>query len=91
MDGVLDILWDNNAERAATPRYTVIFLRFVGFKNGAQATNQIVGAEALDVHLTDIGFSPQGRKEWMEKLHDEGSVSIERVSMPERLLPIYAN
>jgi hypothetical protein len=91
MEGVLDILWDNNQDRAATPRYTVIFMRLVGFKNGAQATNQIVGTEALEAHLEDIGFTPQRIKQWVGRLHDEGSVSIAGVSMPEELLPVYAN
>jgi hypothetical protein len=91
MEGVLDILWDNNENPAATPRYTVIFMRLVGFKNGAQATNHIVGTDALEAHLADIGFTPQRIKQWLEKLHDEGSVSIANVSMPEEMLPIYAN
>ena len=91
MEGMLDVLWDNDTTPRAIPMYTLIFCRYVGFKGGAQATNRIVGKDALAAHLSEIGFTQQSSKHWLARLDSEGEVSINNVSMPEKLLPIYTN
>jgi hypothetical protein len=89
--GTPDIIWQNNLEPNATPRFELIFLRYQNFKPGAQRTNKIVGAEALESYLLELGFDPKNARNHVERLGNERSISIDSVAMPDEFSPAYAN
>jgi hypothetical protein len=89
IEGSLDIIWENNAPPAATPRYMVLFSRYQNFKSGAQPHKSIVGEEALADYLIAIGFKPADAKRWIREVSAKGTVSIPNVMMPEDQMAAY--
>ena len=89
VEGSLDILWENNAQPTATPRYMLIFARYQNFKNGGQPSKRLVGDYALETYLTEIGFKEQDAKEWIQQVHEKQSASIPNVMMPEAEMAVY--
>jgi hypothetical protein len=89
VEGSLDILWENNAQAMATPRYRLIFARYQNFKNGAQPSRSLVGDDALQTYLTEIGFRTENATGWIYQVHEKQSVSIPNVMMPEAEMAVY--
>jgi hypothetical protein len=88
VEGSLDIFWENNAQPTASPRYKLIFARYHRLEGGAMPSKSIVGAEALESYLTEIGFASKDAKRWIQQLR-EGTVSIPNVMMPVNQMPPY--
>jgi hypothetical protein len=82
VEGTLDILWMNTADKTATPRYDLIFARYAGFKNGAQQSNKIIGTYALKAYLIDLGFAVENAEFWAKQASQKFAVSIPNVMMP---------
>jgi hypothetical protein len=89
IEGSLDILWENNAQPMATPRYMLIFARYQNFKNGGQPSRRLVGDDALENYLVNIGFQKQNVMERIQQVHEKQSVSIPNVMMPEVEMAVY--
>jgi hypothetical protein len=89
VEGSLDIFWSNSGDPRATPRYDLIFARYVGFKNGAQQPNKIVGPAALVNYLIDLGFTAENAENWVRQAHRRFCVSITNVMMPDEHLADY--
>ncbi|HEY3972399.1 MAG TPA: hypothetical protein VGM18_05300 [Candidatus Sulfotelmatobacter sp.] len=89
IEGSLDIFWENNAQRTATPRYMLVFARYQNFKSGAQPAKHLVGADALESYLAEIGFDATDAKDWVKQLQAAGSVSIPHIWMPEEQMAAY--
>lgn len=88
IEGSLDIVWENNTQATATPRYMLLFARYHDFRNAARAHKSIVGTEFLEAYLVEIGFTPTNAKDWIKQL-SEGSVSIPNVMMPSDQMAEY--
>jgi hypothetical protein len=88
VEGTLDIIWENNAQPTATPRYMVLFARYQNFKNGAQPYKSIVGTDALESYLIEVGFTTENARRWTEQVR-EGTISIPNVIMPEGQMAAY--
>jgi len=89
VEGSLDIHWSNSNEASATPKYRLLFARYAGFQSGAQQTKMIVGGDALEAYLTDLGFEAEDAKAWVRKLREQVSVSIPNVILQQEQLAPY--
>jgi hypothetical protein len=89
IEGSLNIFWVNQTELAATPKYQLHFVRYSGFQSGAQPSKLIVGADGLESYLTELGFTPQNARQWIAQAHENRSVSIPNVMLPEQYLAPY--
>jgi hypothetical protein len=87
VEGSLDIFWENYTTRNATPKYRLLFARYENFKSGAQQSNRLVGADALESYLVEINFTPDNAKNWVKQVNEKNSVSIPNVMMPEPFIP----
>jgi hypothetical protein len=81
-EGTLDIFWENNEDRTASPTYRLVFCRYVRFQGGAIRPNRIVGDESLRSHLISLNFTKEQAKRMIEKVKAEKSVPIPNVTMP---------
>lgn len=88
IEGSLDILWENH-QQAAAPRYRLIFARYKNFRSGAQPSKKVVGDDALESYLVQIGFAASDAKLWIKQLQEKQSVSIPNVMMPEAEMSPY--
>ncbi len=89
IEGSLDIFWMNQIAPAATPKYQLHFTRYIGFQSGAQPSKLIVGNDGLKSYLTELGFTPQDAETWTAQVHENRSVSIPNVMLPEQYLAPY--
>lgn len=88
-EGTLDIIWENNESPMSSPRYSLIFAPYVGFRSGAQQPKHIVGQTALGEYLKELGFTPEDAIEWLKRISSEGTVSIPHTHIGESFLTSY--
>jgi hypothetical protein len=94
VEGSLDLRWENYTDLTAAPRIRTLFLRYDDkFKGGAQQAHWIVGWEALESYLLEIGCTSTDAKDWVGKVRERrgNSLSITNVKMPEQYLAAFKN
>jgi hypothetical protein len=89
IEGSLDIFWENAEGASATPKYGLIFARYVHFQSGAQPIKHLVGEDILASYLIQIDFVPADAREWVKQVTRKTTVSIPHVFMPKRFLADY--
>jgi hypothetical protein len=89
IEGGLSILWENYTQLTTTPRYRLLFTRYVRPQDGAAPAKHIVGTAALGSYLVKIGLTPNDAKHWIEQVHQKHTVAIPRIWMPEEELTVY--
>ena len=89
VEGSLDVFWENNLEPTSPPLLRIHFLRYIGFRGGAQQASRIVGFSNLEAYLTKIGLTSEDAKQWVRRLSEHKSVSIPNVMLPEPYLAAY--
>lgn len=89
IEGTLDIRWENGSQPTATPQYKLIFSRYKNHKDGGQPSKLLVGKDALEGYLIEIGFQPEIAQGWIQQVHEKHGVSILNVMMPEGEMAVY--
>ncbi len=88
-EGTLDIFWENSEDSAASPRYRLIFCRYLGFQGGAMQPHLVIGEESLRKHLIGLKFGERQAKALVVRVKTEKSVPVPNVMMPFEQLPRY--
>ncbi|MFZ3212093.1 MAG: hypothetical protein WA188_11325 [Terriglobales bacterium] len=88
VEGSLDILWENCADPRATPKYKLHFARYNKFRNGAQKGKLIVGTDAVEAYLLELGIHAATVKDAIEHAR-KGMACIDNLLMPEPYLSDY--
>jgi len=89
VEGSLDILWENYTTPNATPKYRLLFARYMNFESGAQRSKRLVSIDALESYLVEVGFTPDDAKNLVRQVNEKNCVSIPNVMMPEGCLTAY--
>lgn len=91
IEGTLDVNWTNYGEPNATPRYKLLFLKYVGFVNGAQKPKEIVGTANLESYLRSLKISTQHLTDLLKELGNKKSVSLDNFMLDEQQAAEYKN
>jgi hypothetical protein len=94
VEGSLDVRWENSTHPTAAAKFRTLFLRHDDkFRGGAQQPHWIVGREALESYLLELGCTSAEAKDWAGKVREKrgNSLSITNVKMPEEHLAAYKN
>ncbi len=83
VEGSLDILWANYQELDTTPQYFLHFLRYRGFKDGAQRSKILSGKTALASYLRDLNVSDTQIQLILNKVDTDKSFDLPNIFMPK--------
>ncbi len=79
VEGSLDILWANYAERNSTPQYVLHFLRYRGFRDGPQRQRTISGQTALALYLQDMSLTDLQIRMILSKIDNDKSLDLPNI------------
>jgi hypothetical protein len=89
VEGSLDILWANYAERGTTPQYVLHFLRYRGFKDGPQRGKTISGQGALATYLRGLNLTDSQIELILSKIDTNKSFDVPNLLLPRPLALAY--
>jgi hypothetical protein len=89
VEGSLDILWTNYGEHSATPQYALHFLRYRGFKDGAQRTKTISSQSALTMYLRDLNLTDPQIRLILNKIDTDKFFDVPNIFLPKTLARAY--
>jgi hypothetical protein len=56
---------------------------------GLQPSKLLVGKDALETYLVEIGSQPKISQGWIQQVHEKQGVSIPNVMMPKEEMAVY--